>query len=184
MARVTRGGAGRQAVSLAKDWGTPPKYVEAVKAALGGSIGLDPCSNPWSVVRAERSYSLPEQDGLLLPWDSPTIYVNPPYGVDKARGTSIRHWLARCAEAAAVRGCEVVALVPVAPNTRHWKESVFPYARSICFLGDTRLRFLERGQDVGAGAPMACAMVHWGENARRFAWALEPHGAVLDARRS
>lgn len=57
-----------------------------------------------------------------------------------------------------VTAAQVIALIPVATNTRHWKESVFTRARAVCFLADTRLRFLEAGQDLGKGAPMACAM--------------------------
>jgi hypothetical protein len=61
-------------------------------------------------------------------------------------------------------GSEVLALIPIAANTTHRKKYVFTQARVICFLYDTRLRFLENGQDVGKGAPMACAMVYRGEN--------------------
>ena len=61
-------------------------------------------------------------------------------------------------------GSEVLALVPVATNTRHWKAFVFGAADAVAFLYDTRLRFLVNGKDSGKGAPMSCAMVYWGSD--------------------
>ena len=50
----------------------------------------------------------------------------------------------------------------------------------ICFLYDTRLRFLEEGKDVGKGAPMACAMVYWGERLAVFKKIFSEYGFVVD----
>lgn len=173
--------AGRRNVdTLSTDWCTPAKYVEAVRQVFEGLIHLDPCSNQWSLVEAQTKWSLPNQDGLRLGWDFPTIYVNPPYGSDQERGTRISHWLQKCADAHSDYGSEVIALVPVAANTRHWKEYVWKRAESVCFLYDTRLRFLEYGVDSGKGAPMVCAAVYWGAHLDRFADAFAQHGAVVD----
>lgn len=173
--------AGRKNVdTLSKDWCTPPKYVDAVRQVFGGVIHLDPCSNKWSVVNAKTEWSFPKADGLRLAWNFPTVYVNPPYGADQERGTRISDWLRKCADAFSEHDAEVIALVPVAANTRHWKEYVWKRAASVCFLYDTRLRFLEYGRDGGKGAPMACAAVYWGIHQNRFADAFSPHGAVVD----
>lgn len=172
--------AGRTVNSSSRDWGTPEKYVTAVRFVLG-RIDLDPCSNRYSIVNAEVEYRLPT-DGLKESWAYRTIYVNPPYGTDRTRATSIRDWLQRCAEAHQAHQSEVLALVPVAPNTRHWKESVWGAARGLCFLADTRLRFLVRGKDRGKGAPMACAMVYWGQNFTLFREVFSAHGAVVRIR--
>lgn len=75
--------AGRSINSISQHWCTPLKYVRAVRGVFGGTIALDPCSNPHSVVAAEAEYQLPNDDGLRLSWDYPTIYVNPPYGADR-----------------------------------------------------------------------------------------------------
>ena len=77
-------------------------------------------------------------------------------------------------------GSELIALVPVATNTGHWKRHVYGRATAICFLYDTRLRFLENGRDGGKGAPMSCAMVYWGKNFRRFSDVFMPFGAVVN----
>lgn len=174
--------AGRTNVdSNSQHWGTPHKYVEAVRKVLGGRIDLDPCSNEYSIVGAETEYRLPD-DGLALSWEFPTIYVNPPYGSDRKRGTRISHWLERCANAHDTYGSTVLALVPVAPNTKHWKHSVFGRAAGVCFLYDTRLRFLEDGMDGGKGAPMACAVIYWGNGFDDFYNVFIEHGAVVDLR--
>jgi len=169
--------AGRKINSDSQDWCTPPKYVNAVRNFLG-EIHLDPCSNENSIVNAQIEYIYPKNDGLKDSWNFPTIYVNPPYGFDKQNKTSIKDWIARCANAHKNYGSEVLALIPVAVNTRHWKQYIFPEANSICFLADTRLRFVNGGNDKGA--PMACAMVYWGKNEKRFYEHFSKFGAVVD----
>lgn len=172
--------AGRNIISISQNWCTPPKYVRAVREVFGDHIALDPCSNEHSVVHAETEYQLPEQDGLRRSWNFPTIYVNPPYGADRERGTTIKDWLRRCAIAQGEHNSQVLALVPVATNTRHWKDYVFGVADGVCFLYDTRLRFLVDGKDEGKGAPMSCAMIYWGSLFPRFEEVFLAHGAVVD----
>lgn len=171
--------AGRTVIGNSRDWCTPLKYVRAVKQVLG-TISLDPCSNQWSQVGAEIEWRLPEADGLRAEWNYPTIYVNPPYGSDQERGTRIIDWLRKCSEANEHFGADVIALVPIAANTKHWKLYVWPTASAVCFLYDTRLRFLVNGRDDGKGAPMACAAIYWGCNKRLFAAVFKEHGAVVD----
>lgn len=172
--------AGRQSITEKKDWGTPLKYVQAVKEVFDGVIHLDPCSNDFSIVHAKNEYKLPHQNGLGQSWNFPTIYVNPPYGRDAERGTSIKVWLEKCSKANEIHNSEILALIPVAVNTVHWKKYVFPKARAVCFLYDTRLKFLENGFDIGKGAPMACAMVYWGNNYEKFFNVFIEFGAVID----
>lgn len=171
--------AGRTVIGNSRDWCTPHKYVDAVRDVLG-EIHLDPCSNEWSIVDALQEWRLPDVDGLKPTWDFPTIYVNPPYGSDPSRGTRIINWLAKCSEAHREFGSEVIALVPVAANTKHWKLHVWPSAASVCFLYDTRLRFLVEGASDGKGAPMACAAIYWGNNKSKFGDVFSHHGAVVD----
>jgi hypothetical protein len=174
--------AGRNINSKSQEWGTPPKYVQAVKEVFGGKISLDPCSSKYSIVNAKVEYLLPQNDGLKDSWDYPTIYVNPPYGISKTNNTTIKHWLARCATAHKKHNSEVLALVPVATNTGHWKKSVFGKATGLCFLYDTRLKFLENGQNGGKGAPMSCAMIYWGHHYEKFYEVFINYGALVDLR--
>ncbi len=172
--------AGRKIIGQSQNWGTPPKYVNAIREFFSGVIHLDPCSNCHSIVNALVEYSLPDQDGLREVWNFPTVYVNPPYGLDRERGTSIKRWLGKCEEANRLYESEVIALVPVATNTGHWKKYVYGKATAICFLYDTRLRFLVDGQDAGKGAPMSCALIYWGKKFERFSEVFMKFGAVVN----
>lgn len=172
--------AGRKVNTLSQSWCTPPKYVNAIKKFWDGEIDLDPCSNDFSIVRAKTEYKLPETDGLKQEWRFKRIYVNPPYGADRKRGTTIKDWLAKCAKAHDEYASEVISLIPVATNTLHWKKCIFGHATAICFLYDTRLRFLVDGADTGKGAPMACCLVYWGNNFTRFYEHFIEFGAVVD----
>ena len=172
--------AGRSVNSLSQDWCTPPKYVKAIKEMFSGEIDLDPCSNSCSIVHAKTEYSLPKDDGLAKEWNFKTIYINPPYGADRTRGTTIKDWLRKCAEAHQRYSSEVLALVPVATNTAHWKHYVFGKASTICFLYDTRLKFLINGTTDNKGAPMSCAMIYWGGNISKFKKLFMEFGAVVN----
>lgn len=172
--------AGRSVHSQSQDWCTPPQYVAAVKKVFGGEIELDPCSNSESVVKANCEFKLPETDGLAQEWNYLTIYVNPPYGSDRVRGTTIRNWLAKCAFSRVAYGSQIIALVPVATNTSHWKKYIFGSADAVCFLYDTRLRFLVNGNVDNKGAPMACAMIYWGDNLTTFENVFNEFGAVVN----
>ena len=162
----------RSSVSSNKDYNTPPKYLEVVREFIGGRISLDPCSNESSMVDADTEWYLPDHDGLRNEWkDFGSIFVNPPYGKDSERGTSIRDWCRKCAETSeANHSSHIFLLIPVATNTRHWKESIFPWAQDICFLSDTRVKFWENGMENDKGSPMACCIVHYGGkcNGRSF----------------
>ena len=170
--------AGRRVRGSSQDWGTPRFYVDAVRDVLG-RIELDPCSNRHSLVDAAVEY-MPPRDGLGETWDYSTIYVNPPYGMNGRYGGRISDWLAKCAAAHEDHGAEVIALVPVATNTSHWKASVFGRAAAVCFLYDTRLKFLVNGRGGGKGAPMSCAMVYWRRRPGRFFDVFIEYGAVAD----
>ncbi len=168
--------AGRNIITDKKDWCTPPKYVNAVRNFFG-KIDLDPCSNEHSIVHARVEYTLPQHNGLLDTWDFKTIYVNPPYGISRGSNTSIKDWIRRCCDTNEKNNSEILALIPVAVNTRHWKEYIFGKANSVCFLSDTRLKFTNGDNDKGA--PMACAIVYWGDKESEFYKKFSEFGAVV-----
>ena len=174
--------AGRNTNSQNKEWCTPHNYVKAIRHFFNGKIELDPCSNRYSIVKATVEYMMPEYDGLIESWDYKTIYVNPPYGANREAKTTIKNWLLRCAAANREHASEVIALVPVASNTSHWKEAVWGEAAAICFLYDTRLKFLVKGEESTKGAPMSCALIYWGDRFTRFKEVFLDFGAVVDTR--
>src|ERR1051326_5052384 len=65
------------------DWCTPESVLQIVRKM--GSIGLDPCGNPVSIVNAKETFY---ENGLENCWRSKgLIWVNPPFG----RG--IKQWI-------------------------------------------------------------------------------------------
>lgn len=172
--------AGRKVNTLSHNWNTPPKYVDAIREFFGGTIELDPCSNEYSIVGANIEFKLPEKNGLKEEWNYNSIYVNPPYGRDKEHGTSIKDWLRKCSVSHKKYNAEIIALIPVATNTSHWKNYVFGSVSAICFLYDTRLRFWINGIEYKKGAPMACCLVYYGNNYSRFFEHFSKFGAVVD----
>lgn len=170
--------AGRSTVATQVHWNTPAHYLVGIREVFGGVIHLDPCSNETSAVASLVEYR-PPTDGLRESWDAPTIFVNPPYGRDRIGGTTIKDWLRRCSAAHLAHGSEVIALVPVATNTSHWKEFVFPTAAAVCFLSDPRVKFTLGGVAIPRGAPMACALVYWGHAPALCRRHLSALGAVV-----
>lgn len=77
------------ALAESVDWNTPPEILEIVRSAFGGEIYLDPCSNPGSLVNARVTCSLPDSDGLKIPWRNyPSVFINPPFGVSYVHKTT------------------------------------------------------------------------------------------------
>ena len=157
--------AGRKHISDKKDWNTPPKYIKLIKE-LFGQIDLDPCSNETSMVDSKVRYILPT-NGLNESWDYKKIFVNPPYGRDTESKTTIYNWINKGVETSKL-GNDVLYLIPVATNTKHFKNLIFKHANGICFLEDTRLKFWNGGKEDKKGAPMACCIIYFGSEYEKF----------------
>jgi hypothetical protein len=156
--------AGRKNNSPTKHWNTPPKIVSAVKDFFGGRIDLDPCSNEHSMVGAKVSFGKPH--GLTQDWFG-RVFCNPPYGRNSEDGTSLLDWTNKAAETFLARNNEIIMLLPVATNTRHFYR-IWETAQNICFLKDSRLKFWIDGKEDKKGAPMACCLVYWGREDEKF----------------
>lgn len=172
--------AGRSVNSLSQEWCTPPKYVDVINRFFNGHVDLDPCSNENSIVNANVKFMLPYKDGLKEEWNYKNIFVNPPYGSDKIRKTTIKDWFRKAWESYTKYDSEILMLVPVATNTSHWKEYVFGKANGICFLSDTRLKFMINGNTNNKGCPMACCMIYYGEYVSKFEDMFCGFGAVVN----
>jgi hypothetical protein len=170
--------AGRKIITDNKEWNTPKKFLSPIKTVFYEGIDLDPCSNKYSIIDAKNCFILPK-DGLLEDWNYKTIFVNPPYGYDKNRRTSIKDWIIKCSTTFEKYNNEIMALIPVATNTIAWKEYIFKTSKAICFLNDTRLKFLEKGIENKKGAPMACAIIYWGHRKLLFHQAFLTYGKTI-----
>lgn len=139
---------GRAAVfsSRSTHWCSPPAVVDRVRA-LRGAIGLDPCSNPQSIVRAHVEWW---RGGLGRSWNGyGLVYCNPPYG------DGVGDWTSRCVKAAD-RGEDAVGLLPVRSDLLWWHRDV-ARAAAVCYWRG-RVHFL----GARTGAPFPSAIVFWG----------------------
>lgn len=129
---------------------TPLSILEPVMRVLG-PIGLDPCSNPKSIVTSDTAIMLPEYapevaqfalrtvyaDGLQIVWCGHGLtWLNPPYS-DPLMGL----FLAKARDEAA-RGGEVVALVPHRTANRYWPRTAG--------AADLKIELYDRVQHHGA----------------------------------
>jgi hypothetical protein len=60
------------------------------------------------------------------------------------------------------------------------KQTEFYKSILVITLPPLKVGFLENGQDTGKRAPMACAMIYWGNNQDRFYEVFIEYGAVVD----
>lgn len=124
---ATRGGFGfeKPHEGVTNDWLTPPSLVKML-----GHFDLDPCAcpvQPWKL--ADKNYSLPESDGLILPWEG-RVFCNPPYG------PHIGKW----AERMAIHR-NGIFLIFSRTETRAWEAiwkeanaTLFPFGRTCFYL--------------------------------------------------
>jgi hypothetical protein len=112
--------------SLSDDWQTAPLYLDAVRDVLG-EIHLDPCSNPDynRIVRARYIFTI-HDDGLSHRWETPTLWLNPPFG---GQGGD---WVAKLlTEYEAGRTEEAILTVPTRATTNQWFDPLWEFP--ICF---------------------------------------------------
>lgn len=138
---------------------TPAYALEPIRAALCGTIELDPCTEPDNPTCAERFYCLPA-DGAALPWDAEAIFVNPPYA--KAR----ERWVHRCIDAATA-GARVALLIPAHADTRIFHAALA--TTDAVKLVQGRLKFgVPRGDGRQVAASHGSAIFTWGCDARQL----------------
>jgi hypothetical protein len=143
---------------------TPAEVMQLVYEVLGDPVGIDPCSNPRSIVKARRAVMLPE-DGLSVPWhEYGTGYVNPPFGrVEEPR------WVQKAIEEMAL-GWEGIMLLP-AKTGAPWFEKIYKHSPCICFYGSPELDVEGRiwFHDEDAGATFNTEIIYFGHDYEKFA---------------
>lgn len=123
---------------------TPLDLAQDVRGVFGGSIGLDPCTEPGNHLRAEVFYA-PPQDGLQLPWMDRT-WCNPPY-------ESIYAWFLKVIEESR-QGYRIGVLTSVARTEQDCTQVFAHHASCIQFLKG-KLKHSEGKQ------AMLASMIYW-----------------------
>jgi hypothetical protein len=152
--------------SASVEWYTPAEILDLVREVFG-TIDLDPCWHPHSLVRAARTYSA-AADGLSRRW-SGKVFLNPPYGrvIDK--------WVAKLVEEhAGGRVPEAIAVLPARTDTA-WFQRLDVYPRVFVH---GRLRFVCGQPRSGpASSPtLPTAIFYLGPQLQRFARIFESVG--------
>lgn len=136
---------------------TPPYILESVREALGGSIELDPRTEPDNPTAAQAWFTV-EDDGLNQPWLPSRIFVNPPYG--KAR----EPWVDRCIDAGK-KGRKVILLIPAHTDTRVFQKTMQTTSGVVFLKG--RVKFgipRDNGRQQAASHPSA--LIGWNVDMR------------------
>lgn len=140
-------------------WNTPRVLLDAI--APLGRIGLDPCSNATSIVRARVKWTV-DDDGLARDWRGRgLVYVNSEYG------RALPVWVKKC-ELEAGHGVEIVQLVPARTDTA-W----FNRCARAALVGLWRGRFTFSG--ACSPAPFPSALVYWGRRRSLFRRTISRH---------
>ena len=131
--------------SVRQTFNTPEDVLRVIRRF--DAIGLDPCSNDRSIVRAATEWRL-ERDGdsLTRNWRGHGLtFVNPPYS------RWLKRWMAKCS----MSGAEIISLTPARTDTKAW-HSFASTAEAVCFWKG-RMWFL----DATAPAPFPSALCYW-----------------------
>jgi hypothetical protein len=149
--------------SQRQDWNTPPEVLDIIRKFA--RIGLDPCSNARSKVKASASWL---SGGLEVEWGGfGLVYVNPPYG--RALGA----WSEKIAQEA-LADTEMIVLVPSRTDTK-WFHRLWKRCNALC-LWKGRITF----EGAPSPAPFPSAVFYFGPNAERFRAVFEDCGIILD----
>lgn len=151
------------------EWYTPPEYIKAARAVMGG-IDLDPATSAIANenVRAETFYT-EEDDGLTQPW-SGRIWMNPPYAQPLVDRFCSR--LARTYASGDIT--EACVLINNATETA-WFQTIAAEATAMCFPRG-RIKFWHPAKK---SAPLqGQAVVYLGKNVDAFKREFLPFGFV------
>lgn len=145
-----------------------PRYILDPVLLTFGQIDLDPCTTPDNPVDAVQFYA-PPQDGLSLPWDAKTIFVNPPYG--KAREA----WVSRCI-AYGIQGRHIILLIPAHTDTRIFQTALRTASWAVLIRGRVKFGVLRPNRrQVAASHPSV--LIGWNADP----WSLSHLGVKIRA---
>lgn len=160
-------------------WNSPREVADPLEEFAGGPVGIDPCSNETSIIKAVVRYV--NVGGLILPWKPApghpqSAYENPPY-------SQLDAWtdkgIVEIADRRLGGRVDLIRLVPVASSTAWWRRAfglepvrlpggveVLPRKPTVIFT--KRLQFLDgTGKQVG-GARFDSVLFYYGRRERAF----------------
>lgn len=160
------------------DFNTPPWFLELIRAiSPRKQIGLDPCSNEFSMVEARKNY-YSEDNGLLQSWRGfGMTFVNPPHSMSPY---NIEPWMDKAYheffEAPLDRDTTdcLSMLVPVKMDTG-WAQDYVPQFSCRCFLRG-RPKYWHLGIESPGSGKFASMVLYQGPAVGRFMTTFSPYG--------
>lgn len=158
-------------------WFTPPRYLDAVRLALGGSINLDPFSSTEanSKVEAEQFFT-EEDDAFSRDWsvqsdgnvfdakagNKRTVFMNPPYS-GKLCSEAVTRFLDEYKSGSFTHG---IFLVNNATETK-WFQRALVECSAVCFTGH-RISFWNADGKAQSGNTRGQAFLYFGDDIEAF----------------
>jgi hypothetical protein len=146
-------------------WCSPPEIAEPLEEFYEGPVGIDPCSNERSIVRAVVALT---SGGLIAPWRTSkrTGYQNDPYSQADA-------WTAKMlAELACGNVGEHIRLSMFSTSAKWWADMCTRPRRNPRILALKRIAFLDPFADKTGQKRMSCrfepALTYFGPSPERF----------------
>jgi len=161
-------------LSLAVEWYTPARYLEAARAVLG-SIDLDPASSPVANrrVKAAAIYTA-DDDGLSKDWPG-RVWLNPPYSGIAG------DFIARLVEQfKAGITTAAVALVNAHSTDVAWFQPLWDFP--LCFT-DHRINFIVGDNQKQSGSNHGSVFAYLGPERSAFIDRFTQFGAVVERAR-
>lgn len=135
---------------------TPDKILDPVKKFFGGTIHLDPATEPSNPTDASyfgtacKTGGIKDLgNGLIIDWNLfDSVFVNPPYG------KVIKHWCEKI-HIEAAQGAKIIALLPAGArfSTKYFQDHVFiDQLNTACFIRG-RVKFLRPDRTVAGSNP-------------------------------
>ena len=167
------GGAHVSHNSGENEWYTPSDFIEAARSVMG-QIELDPASSPAAneTVKATRFFTAAD-DGLAQEWDTPALWMNPPYSKDLIGGFIEK----LAAEYSGGGTSQAIVLVNNATDSK-WGQLLLSVSSAVCFPAG-RIRFIDQDGHP-SGAPLQGQMIAYcGTESGRFSELFSRFGTVV-----
>ena len=143
------------------EWETPDDLYKGLDDLF--HFTLDPCATHENA-KCEN-YLTKQQDGLSVPWEGETVFVNPPYSESEK-------WIVKAYTEAMSGYANVVMLLPVRTSNPWFHEYILPYS-SIYFIRG-RLKFKGAQYD----APFPSMVVHF-TGFREYIHSMDRQGNII-----
>jgi ParB family chromosome partitioning protein len=143
------------------EWYTCDRELDLVRAALGGTIDLDPASCAAAQLRVQaKGFFSKADNGLERRWLG-TVFLNPPY-------SRIADFTERLiAECRAGRTTAAVMLTPASTSTE-WFQKAGRSCSLLCLSNGRRVRFIDAADGEKKNPAQGSAFFYFGRDHRRL----------------